>query len=337
MKIIRDDSSYSNELEKMAKFNKKHQKGWGWFVNPKASINIKTDAGNVPLNNAIFNSSMGQGTSDGACSNVAVAEDLLQDKIIELDNGVEIHLTPKIVEGSSFILPDGLFVDLEGDTHGGFDYWCAKENVKNPFENKRNIKVNDATNEYDNMPYPYIEIQDKPTQAQYNSILEWLDHLVRLGKEEVQFKNKSYSLQDNIPEDIIKNIKRYFASGVLYEGNGDKLTPKTPRQFIETNLFMKKWKELGLTDEDLRKLQNDIQTQPPEADLGKGLFKFRFSPSNSNKGQSGSNRVIYLDIIASETNVLLYVFAKNEKSDLTPEQKIILKTQADELKKEYNK
>lgn len=127
------------------------------------------------------------------------------------------------------------------------------------------------------------------------------------------------------------------ASQAVAEGLGDNLNPKAPREFIETEIFRKKWKELNLSDEDLRKLQNDIQTQPPEADLGKGLFKFRFSPLTSSKGQSGSNRVIYLDILTSQRNVLLYIFAKNEQSTLTKEQEKLFRTQADELRKEYHK
>lgn len=127
------------------------------------------------------------------------------------------------------------------------------------------------------------------------------------------------------------------AGQAVAEGVGDNLNPKAPREFIETEIFRRKWKDLNLSDDDLRKLQNDIQKQPPEADLGKGLFKFRFSPLNSNKGQSGSNRVIYLDILTSQRNILLYIFAKNEQSTLTKEQERLFRAQADELKKEYHK
>lgn len=40
-----------DQLKKMAKYNSKHNKGWGWFVHP--------NAGNVEYNNSVFNSMMG--------------------------------------------------------------------------------------------------------------------------------------------------------------------------------------------------------------------------------------------------------------------------------------
>ena len=65
--------TFSNDLKKMSKYNKKHDKGWGWFVHPNSSVNTKLNAGNVPLNNAIFNANMGS-TTDSTSGNVAVAE-----------------------------------------------------------------------------------------------------------------------------------------------------------------------------------------------------------------------------------------------------------------------
>lgn len=79
-----------NELEKMAKYAKKRQKGWGWFVHP--TNNIKKDAGIVPLNNCIFNQSMGAGDTQvngGEGGGEAVTENRMRNK----NNNTAVRLT----------------------------------------------------------------------------------------------------------------------------------------------------------------------------------------------------------------------------------------------------
>lgn len=55
------------------------------------------------------------------------------------------------------------------------------------------------------------------------------------------------------------------------------------RTFIEVPTFTKKWKELGLTDEDLRKLENILLANPKAGDSMKGtggLRKIRIPVEN---------------------------------------------------------
>lgn len=47
------------------------------------------------------------------------------------------------------------------------------------------------------------------------------------------------------------------------------------RTFIEVPLFTKKWKELGLTDEDLRDLQNILLQNPKSGDVIQGTGGLR--------------------------------------------------------------
>ena len=67
------------------------------------------------------------------------------------------------------------------------------------------------------------------------------------------------------------------------------------RTFIEVPLFTKKWKELGLTDEDLRDLQNILLQNPKSGDVIQGtggLRKIRIPMKG--RGKSGGSRVIYV-------------------------------------------
>ena len=85
------------------------------------------------------------------------------------------------------------------------------------------------------------------------------------------------------------------------------------RTFIILPEFDKNWKSMGLSDEDLRRLQN------PEAGAlmqgTGGLRKLRFALDN--RGKSGSARVCYVDFIIQETVFLITAYPKNEKENLS--------------------
>lgn len=99
------------------------------------------------------------------------------------------------------------------------------------------------------------------------------------------------------------------------------------RTFIETKYFTNKWKNMGFTDDDLRRLQEALLEDPKVGAALQGtggLRKMRFAYEN--QGKSGSARVCYLDIEIREEIHLLDVFAKNEKDNLS-------KAERNELKK----
>ncbi len=98
------------------------------------------------------------------------------------------------------------------------------------------------------------------------------------------------------------------------------------RTFIETKYFTNKWKDLGFTDDDLRRLQEALLEDPKIGAVIRGtggLRKMRFAYEN--QGKSGSSRVCYLDIEVREEIHLLDVFAKNEKDNLSKAEKNELK------------
>lgn len=94
------------------------------------------------------------------------------------------------------------------------------------------------------------------------------------------------------------------------------------RTFIEVPMFTKKWKELGLSDENLRDLQNVLLENPKAGDVIQGtggLRKIRISLENT--GKRGGGRALYVDLEMKETIYFINVYTKNEKEDLTEDEK----------------
>ncbi len=102
--------------------------------------------------------------------------------------------------------------------------------------------------------------------------------------------------------------------------------------FIESKLF-EKLREKYLEDESYRELQNFLLEQPLSGDVIQGtggLRKLRWSANG--KGKKGGIRTIYLYITQKSHIHFLTLYAKNEVSDLTSDEKKILKRIVEELK-----
>ena len=104
------------------------------------------------------------------------------------------------------------------------------------------------------------------------------------------------------------------------------------REFIQTNVFTREWEELGFTDTDLRRLENELLQNPKVGKVIRGtgrMRKMRFAFKD--RGKSGSTRECYVDFEIKETIFLLAVFAKNELENLSQSERNILKKQIDIL------
>lgn len=90
------------------------------------------------------------------------------------------------------------------------------------------------------------------------------------------------------------------------------------REFIETHEFEHQWSRLGLSDNDLADLQEEIRKNPK---LGVvipgtgGLRKMRFSLEG--RGKSGGARVLYVDIVVVECVYLITAYAKGVKDNIS--------------------
>jgi hypothetical protein len=89
---------------------------------------------------------------------------------------------------------------------------------------------------------------------------------------------------------------------------------------IETPVFTKRVIAI-LSDEEHRLLQMHLINKPDAGKVIKGsggLRKLRWSAKGH--GKSGGVRIIYYWFAARDTILLLFVYAKNERDDLTPGQ-----------------
>lgn len=109
------------------------------------------------------------------------------------------------------------------------------------------------------------------------------------------------------------------------------------RTFIETPMFTRKWHELGLSDDNLRDLQNILLINPKQGDGIQGtggLRKIRVPMESKGKGKRGGARVLYIDVEIKETIYFVNVYTKDEKADLTPDEKKAFKAIIKKLKEE---
>lgn len=107
------------------------------------------------------------------------------------------------------------------------------------------------------------------------------------------------------------------------------------RTFIEVPEFTKKWRSLGLTDDELRDLQEILLKNPKAGDVIPGAGSNRkIRIPLGDIGKRGGARVIYIDIEIKECIYLIDVYAKTEQVNLSEEDKKILKKISDALKGE---
>ncbi len=110
------------------------------------------------------------------------------------------------------------------------------------------------------------------------------------------------------------------------------------RTFIEVPLFTKRWKEIGLDDDELQQLQVMLLKNPqagPVMEGTGGIRKVRFPLEN--RGKSGSVRVCYTDFEEYEVIYLITAFEKKDQTNLTTEEKAVLKKLVKSLKDEASK
>ena len=97
------------------------------------------------------------------------------------------------------------------------------------------------------------------------------------------------------------------------------------RTFIEVPLFTKRWKEIGLDDNDLHSLQimllKDPESGPVMEGTG-GIRKVRFPLEN--KGKSGSVRVCYTDFAEYEMLYLIQRLKKRSRKIFLQKKKMCL-------------
>ena len=106
------------------------------------------------------------------------------------------------------------------------------------------------------------------------------------------------------------------------------------RTFIMTNEFDKNWKAMGLNDDDLKSLHEELILNPTKGDLMKetgGLRKLRIAFEG--RGKSGSGRVCYVDFAVYDKIYLITAYPKNEKENLSKTERNAIAKMIEQLEK----
>ena len=94
------------------------------------------------------------------------------------------------------------------------------------------------------------------------------------------------------------------------------------RTFISTSLFDKSWSKMGLTDNELRELENYLLENPSAGNIIKGTggaTKLRWALPDT--GKRGGLRIIYIDVIMSHHLYFLLCYPKAKQESLTNNEK----------------
>ena len=106
------------------------------------------------------------------------------------------------------------------------------------------------------------------------------------------------------------------------------------REFIMLPEFDRKWKEIGLTDSELRTLQEELTVNPAKGAIIQGTGGLRkIRVAFEGRGKSSSARVCYVDFAIFEKIYLITAYTKNEKDNLTKEERNEVKKLIEILKK----
>jgi len=105
------------------------------------------------------------------------------------------------------------------------------------------------------------------------------------------------------------------------------------RTFVETTSFVKRVDQEGL--DALRQIQSELLKNPESGRVISGtggLRKLRITDAGRRKGKRGGFRVIYLDLPKVELTYLLALYSKDEKDDISNEEKKVLRALVKQLK-----
>lgn len=109
-------------------------------------------------------------------------------------------------------------------------------------------------------------------------------------------------------------------------------------EFISFDIFNKLWESLGLTDNDLKDLQEYLIINSESGTIIQGtggVRKLRWALNN--KGKSGGIRVLYIDFLVYEKIYLLMAYPKSQKYNITDNEKKIIKKLVTDLKDELRR
>ena len=110
-------------------------------------------------------------------------------------------------------------------------------------------------------------------------------------------------------------------------------------EFIHLHCFDEAFQKSHLADDDLTALQMLIMANPKGSPVIRGtggIRKTRFAPLHEHRGKSGAYRVCYAVFEEVRVIVLILIYSKSEKDDLSNEEKNELKDLYNRIKTAYS-
>lgn len=107
------------------------------------------------------------------------------------------------------------------------------------------------------------------------------------------------------------------------------------RIFVLTSAFERSWERMGLGDRELEALQQLLLVDPEAGAVIQqmaGARKIRIPMEG--RGKSAGGRVIYVDVVLRDTIYLLLAYPKSVQTDLSSDQKKVLRKLVEALKEE---
>lgn len=106
------------------------------------------------------------------------------------------------------------------------------------------------------------------------------------------------------------------------------------REFVITKEFDNNWKNMGLTDNNLKLLQQELILNPQKGDVIQGTGGLRkLRVAFENRGKSGSGRVCYVDFAVYQKIYLITAYPKNEKENLSKAERNAISMMIEQLER----
>lgn len=153
-----------------------------------------------------------------------IKESLNDNNIKQMDDIILEHWAEDVPgEGCIFIHPDGRFINIypKLDDHEDLCYWLEEQGFETVIEDASwFVEEFNYVRCRNSLHLCFVDLPQSMTKNQLYSLQDWMENKVRSDSLQVITSDgqyREYDLDNYLPEDIIKLIKRYYSSSILYE------------------------------------------------------------------------------------------------------------------------